>query len=265
MTVKCSVCEKLFDNCSTGDNIYSNCLSLTQQSVMNSLTKTNNPEILPDMTPMTFDNSFGTKLLIIRHGESLGNATRTFLGHTDLDLSKRGYAQAKRTAEYLKNEHVDVIYSSSLIRAFNTAVPHASIRGLEIVSSNQLREIYAGEWEGLTVDDIIEKYGERYTVDWRMNFGTFSSVPSIESVPALAIRISSEMLRIAKENSGKTVLVATHAAAIRSFFGRISGIPAEELASRLPFPSNASVTVVYFDGERLIPGEYSHDSHLIDL
>ena len=219
----------------------------------------------PDMTPMTFDQRYKTKLLIVRHGESLGNATRTFLGHTDLDLSERGYAQAERTAEFLANEKIDKVYSSSLVRAYNTALPHAKLRGLCVVRSDQLRELYAGDWENMKVQDIIEKYGDLYTVEWRQRFGVCDKIPNAETVPQLAERIYKEILRIARDNEGCTVLIGTHAAAARAFFGKTMCIAQDELADILPFPDNASVSVVYFDGERLIPGEYSHSNHLTDI
>lgn len=219
----------------------------------------------PDMTPMTFDDRYKTKILLVRHGESLGNAEHRFLGHTDLDLSERGYAQAERTAEFLRREAVDVIYASPLIRAYNTAVPHARIRGMEIIKSDELKEINAGEWENKLVSELIEEYGETFTVEWRQRFGSFAHLECGESVAALGSRIYSEIERIAKENVGKTVLIATHAAAIRSFWGKLCGMTADELSSACTFPYNASVSVVYFDGERLVSGEYSHSRHLLDL
>ena len=73
------------------------------------------------------------------------------------------------------------------------------------------------------------------------------------------------MLDIAKNNLGKTLILTFHAAAIRAFWGRISALSAKDVSKNLPFPQNASVSVVYFDGERLIPGEYSHADHLLDL
>ena len=63
-----------------------------------------------------------TLIYIIRHGESLGNKNRKFLGHTDLDLTDLGYAQALKTAECLASVPFDRIYSSDLIRAYNTAL-----------------------------------------------------------------------------------------------------------------------------------------------
>lgn len=72
-----------------------------------------------------------TKVILVRHGQSLGNAKRVLLGHTDLDLSELGYRQAEATAEALKDEKIDVVYSSDLKRAMSTAVPHARMRGME--------------------------------------------------------------------------------------------------------------------------------------
>lgn len=219
----------------------------------------------PDMTPMTYESEYATKLLLIRHGESLGNAKHVFLGHTDLDLSERGYAQAERTAEFLKSEKIDVIYSSSLIRAYNTAVPHAKMRNIEIIKSDNMRELNAGEWENHSVEKLIEEYGEIFTVEWRQRFGSFSHLKKGESVHELAERIYNETHRIARENVGKTILIATHAAAIRSFWGKLCGLTEKELSENCHFPYNASVSVVYYDGEKLIPGEYSHHQHLTDV
>ena len=73
------------------------------------------------------------------------------------------------------------------------------------------------------------------------------------------------MLGICVENPGKSILVATHAAVLRSFWAKISGIAPQEIAEKLPFPSNASVSVAEFDGERFVPLEYSLDSHLSEV
>ncbi len=206
--------------------------------------------------------SYDTVILLVRHGESLGNANREFLGHTDKDLSELGYKQAEITASYLSDLKIDIVYSSDLLRAHNTALPHAKLRGLEVVDSCELREIYAGLWEGKRVDDIINEYSEFFYSVWRENFGE-CELPMGESVPHLGERIYREIKKIAGSNRGKTILIGCHAAAIRAFWGKITGTKSSELASAFPFPKNASVSVVYFDGKELIPGEYSHDKHLI--
>lgn len=196
-----------------------------------------------------------TKLILIRHGESLANARHIYLGHTDWDLSDYGKEQAREAAEFLRNEKVDAIYSSDLIRAYNTAVPNAEIHGLEIIKSRELREINLGVWEGRPHSELEERWPNEFFHDWREGFGTFS-IKGGESVPHLAERIYNEVLRIAKSHSGETVIIACHAAAIRAFWGKLTETPAEDVAEKIPFPHNASCTTVFCDGERLIPGEY---------
>lgn len=206
-----------------------------------------------------------TKIILVRHGQSLGNATKTILGHTDLDMSEHGYKQAEATAEYLKNEIIDVIYSSDLKRAVNTALPHANMRGLKLHTSEKLREIYVGAWENLKTDDILAKWGrEIFENDWLGNFGTFT-FPEGESTLEGGRRFFTEMERICREYPGKTVLVAAHAAVIRSFWGIISNISPENLAKELPFSTNASFSIAHYDGNRFIPIEYSHDEHLKEV
>jgi len=204
-----------------------------------------------------------TKIIMIRHGESLGNATDIYLGHTDWDLTERGKAQADAVAEYLRNEKVDAIYSSDLIRAYHTALPHSKIHGIDIIKTQGLREIYIGEWEGLLISRIAEQWGELFTHDWIENFGTCAT-PGGESVPHLAERIYNEVLRIAKENVGKCVILATHAAAIRAFWGKITKTPANEVGGRIPFPNNASCTTVKYENGELIPVEYGYAGYLAE-
>ena len=222
-------------------------------------------ERTPDMTPMTFDPCYKTVIILERHGESLGNAERTYHGHSQIGLSDRGVVQAKRSAEYFANVKLDAIFSSDLKRAYDTAAEHLAYhKGLEIIPCERLREVNVGRWQGMKIVDIIEQYGEYFTVEWKEQFGTFRGAPEGESVPDAAERFYRALLDIARKCCGKTVLVASHAAVIRAAYAKIKGIAPERVAAELPFPNNASFTVVYFDGERLVPGEFSHDGHLAD-
>ena len=202
-----------------------------------------------------------TKLILIRHGESLGNAERRLLGHTDLDLSDLGYSQAEVAAKILADEKIDVIYSSDLIRAYNTALPHAVRRGLSVIPSKELREVKLGEWEGKRVVDVISEYGDMYEKDWLGAYGTFV-FPGGEGTIEAGKRFFAECQRIAESNIGKTVLIAAHAAVIRSFFSLVMKIPPEEIVERLPFPSNASFSEVFYDGEGFTAGRFSVDEYL---
>jgi len=205
-----------------------------------------------------------TIIYLVRHGESIGNKKRLCLGHTDLNLSELGLIQAEKTAEKLSDIEFSKVYSSDLLRAYNTALPHAKKRGLEVIKKEGLREIYLGEWENVSFDVLMTEHKEVFEKEWKAKFGVFQS-PGGESVPVVAERVYNTVLAIAKENLGSTVLCASHAAAIRALWGRISNINPEDLAPLLPFPSNASYSIIEFDGEVLKPIKYSSDEHLSEI
>lgn len=203
-----------------------------------------------------------TRFFIIRHGQSIGNAIRKYLGHTDLGLSELGKMQAEETAKALANEKIDAIYSSDLKRAHETAVPHAEIHGLVIVDSENLREIFLGEWEGMDVDELKTNHYNEFVVEWLGKFGTFV-FPGGESVIHAGTRFRDEVKRIAEANPGKTIIITAHAAVIRAFWCIISGIEPEKMGETIPFPNNASYSTVIYDGERFIPDRFSVDDHIV--
>lgn len=204
-----------------------------------------------------------TKIIIVRHGESLGNAARYLLGHTDLDLSEQGKRQAEATAERLSEEKIDAVYTSDLIRAYNTALPHATRRGLTPVARGDLRELYLGEWEHRAVTDVIQSYGNMYVEQWQNRFPYFTP-PGGEAVMKAGERFYNAVLEIARLYPGKTVLIAAHGAVIRAFWAIITRMPPDEVSEKLPYASNGSYSVVDYDGE-FIPVSYSNDSHLLDI
>ena len=205
-----------------------------------------------------------TVFYLIRHGQSLGNFNQTFLGHTDLDLSPLGYTQAELTANALRNVPFDYIYSSDLIRAYNTAVPNAKIHGLEISTEKDLREIYIGDWEGLTVDVIMQEYEEEFINGWRRNFG-LSCPPGGESVLKAGARFSNALKSIATRHPGACILVTAHAAVIRSFWSDIIGLAPCDYATGLSFPGNASYSICEYEKGAFKPIAYSVCDHLGDL
>lgn len=198
------------------------------------------------------------RIYLVRHGESLGNAARMYLGHTDLDLSERGREQAEMTAQALSEIEFDAIYSSDLLRAYNTALPHARLRGMEIITMQELREMAVGEWEMKPVDELEKT--DAFINGWRLNFGTFT-LPGGENVAAAADRVYKALLNIAEAHPGKCVLAVMHAAVIRAFWAKIHGFSPSEWASKTTFPTNASYSVVDYENGKFIPIEFSNDAH----
>ena len=112
-----------------------------------------------------------TKLIIVRHGQSVGNLTRRFLGRTDLDLTETGVKQARLTGEFLKNEQIDAAYSSPLRRALDTCREIVAFHpGLEIETEPRIAEIYAGKWENMPFTEVEEKYGHDFRI-WKEDIG----------------------------------------------------------------------------------------------
>ena len=204
-----------------------------------------------------------TKIIIIRHGQSLGNEQRIYLGHTDYDLSVIGKKQAEICADYFADENISAIYSSDLIRAYNTALPHSLRHSLPVQKSQNLREVNVGEWEGRKIDEIRELWPHEFDYEWAKLFGS-STPPGGEPVYEAAKRAYNELLDIAKANEG-TILVTMHGAVIRAFWCYSQGIEPQLWGSHVPFPTNASASFVGFDGEKLIPLQYSFDEYLADV
>ena len=111
-----------------------------------------------------------TNVLLIRHGQSKGNAERRFGGHTATPLSGRGYRQAEATARSLKSESLTAIYSSDLARAIETARPLSKMTGLPIQGSTAFRERSVGVMEGLTFEDAAQQHPEQYAALLRRDF-----------------------------------------------------------------------------------------------
>lgn len=203
------------------------------------------------------------RIIFVRHGQSIGNVYKTFLGHTDLDLSSLGYRQAERTAEYLKSIHIDCIYSSDLLRAHNTGKVYADVVGLPIIDDKNLREIYAGDWENQTFDDLDVKFPESYSEVWRNNIG-FAHPDSGESVAELLDRVYHAIEKIACDNDGKTVIIFTHATVLRSFFNKINGYELKDMKD-WPWPSNASVSEAVYDNGKFSSLRYGFDDFMKEL
>lgn len=114
--------------------------------------------------------SLTTHVVIIRHGQSQGNAEGRFGGHTDTPLSPRGRKQAQATARALASEKFSAIYSSDLPRAIETASPLAKLVGVPLETSDALRERSVGVMEGLTFEEAAEQHPEQYQALLRRDF-----------------------------------------------------------------------------------------------
>jgi probable phosphoglycerate mutase len=153
-----------------------------------------------------------TRVLLIRHGQSEGNAERRFGGHTPTPLSALGRRQAEATAHALKSESITAIYSSDLLRAVETASPLAAALNLEIKQSNAFRERSVGHMENLTFEEAAQKFPEEYAALLRRDFEHVLS--GGESYRQLLDRAAHALDRAIAENQGGTVALFSHTGTI---------------------------------------------------
>ena len=153
-----------------------------------------------------------TRVLLIRHGESRGNAERRFGGHTPTPLSELGHRQAEATARALAAERVTALYSSDLLRAVQTAEPLARATGLEIIKTAALRERSVGLMEGLTFEEAAAAHPEEYAALLRRDFEHV--LAGGESYRQLLDRAASQLDRAIEEHRGGTLALFSHTGTI---------------------------------------------------
>jgi len=170
-----------------------------------------------------------------RHGQTIWNVERRFQGQTDIPLDETGEAQADYAARRLATLRPDAIVSSDLIRAQSTAAPLARLTGLAVTLDKDLRERFGGDWEGLSDEEIAERYpAERAT--W--------NPPNGESTVAVADRVRAALERIAASlAAGQLAVVVSHGAALRLGMERLLGLPEEAFGALGPL-SNCSWSVL---------------------
>ncbi|MCK4863292.1 MAG: histidine phosphatase family protein [Dehalococcoidales bacterium] len=106
------------------------------------------------------------EIILTRHGETDLNAGEIFRGLADAELNETGLRQAELLGEYLGNEKIDIIYSSPLKRAVKTAETIARRQALDVNTVRNLIDFDYGEWQGLPLKEIKDKYEELYR-DWQ--------------------------------------------------------------------------------------------------
>jgi glucosyl-3-phosphoglycerate phosphatase len=188
-----------------------------------------------------------------RHGQTVWNAERRFQGQSDIPLDEVGQAQAERAARLLAALRPDLIVSSDLSRAAQTAAPLSRLTGLEVTLDKDLRERSGGCWEGLTDTEIRTRYPVEHA-NW--------TPPDGEPSALVAERVTGALLRVAeavlargddppsppREGSDPAMttglaVVVSHGAALRLGMSRLLGMP-EELSGVLGPLSNCSWSVL---------------------
>ena len=201
-----------------------------------------------------------TTILLVRHGFSLSNAMRTFTGQTDIELSETGYKQAEKVCEFvLGNYKVDEIYSSDLVRAVDTVKGIADHLKKPVRKEKAFREIYGGEWEGKTPEEIERDHEEDYRA-WKEDMSNTRCTGGENGIELME-RSYSRLQEIVAKEKGKTIVIATHAGVIRALECKIRGLADDEM-QKVPWVTNASVTEIVYENGKFREEKVSQDHYL---
>jgi broad specificity phosphatase PhoE len=153
-----------------------------------------------------------TQVLLIRHGQSEGNAARRFGGHTATPLSERGHRQAFATAQALASESLSAIYSSDLSRAMETAAPLAKLIKVKVQATGAFRERSVGVMEGLTFEEAAEQHPDQYAALLRRDFEHV--LAGGESYRQLLDRAARKLDEAIEKHKGRRIAVFSHTGTI---------------------------------------------------
>jgi broad specificity phosphatase PhoE len=160
------------------------------------------------------------ELLLVRHGETDWNVERRFQGHADPPLNAAGRKQAQTLADELAGMQIDAIYTSDLVRARETAEIVAARICAPVFPLSELREIDVGEWQGLTWQEIEDRYPEGVRGWHETGHGWLAG----ETYEQLAQRVLSALEDIAERHLDARVLIVGHGGTVRAVRAHVEGL-----------------------------------------
>jgi broad specificity phosphatase PhoE len=206
-----------------------------------------------------------TRILLVRHGQSQGNAEGRFGGHTATPLSPRGRRQAEAAARALVSRKITAIYSSDLLRAVQTAEPLGRLTGLEIKRTTAFRERSVGVLEGLTFEEAAEQHPEQYAALIRRDFEHV--ILGGESYRQLLDRTSEKLDQAIEQHKGGCICVFSHTGTICILTLHLMGaLDAPELKPVWVSTANCGITSIELKSDGFVRVQMVNDTrHLTEL
>lgn len=195
-------------------------------------------------------------LILLRHGESEWNAKNLFTGWVDVPLNEKGWGEAKRGGELLKDEGVlpDVVHTSLLRRAImtaNLALDSADRHWIPVKRNWRLNERHYGDLQGKNKAETLEQFGEEKFMIWRRSYDvpppvisddnefTQEGDPRYAGEPIPKTECLKDVLERALPywesaivpdlKDGKTVMVAAHGNSLRAIIKYLDGIADDDI------------------------------------
>lgn len=167
-----------------------------------------------------------THLRLIRHGQTEDNLAGRLTGWTDSALSPVGREQAEDLAAFLVNDWpIDIVYTSSLRRAAQTARAITRRLGIEPTIRDDLREFFLGDCEGLTMEEVEDRFPGLLESGRRLEDLGFRW-PQGESRGDFYARVHRAFAEITTLHAGQSIVVVSHSAVLSTYLAQaIDGEP----------------------------------------
>ncbi|MFN3535741.1 MAG: histidine phosphatase family protein [Desulfatiglandales bacterium] len=169
-----------------------------------------------------------TRIYLVRHGLVEGHERIPVYGHRDIGLSELGRCQMEYIGERLKYAEINGVFSSDLKRGVDSAKIIARFHNVRVTPMRELRELYLGEWEGLTLSELRENY-PRELEERQSDILNFRPPGGGETLLELFGRVKGCMERILKESEGKNIVIVGHGGVNRAILTLFLGMKWEEL------------------------------------
>jgi broad specificity phosphatase PhoE len=197
-------------------------------------------------------------LILVRHGETEWNREGRCQGFSDVELNENGRRQIVELALSLRNERISAIYSSDLKRASDTAKAIAKYHNLPVQIEPGLREMYQGDFEGLTFVEIRERYADLLR-EWKENAESVR-LPGGESLKEVQDRAWRVIERIRYRHPEETVVTVSHNLTIITLLCKFTDVGLNEFP-RFKLQA-ASKNLVLFRNGRFIVDVINDVTHL---
>jgi len=202
------------------------------------------------------------KIILIRHGETAWNAERRLQGHLDISLNAEGERQARLLASALAAEPLDLIVSSDLQRARQTAQAVATLRGMPLHVEPGLRERCYGGFEGLLYSEIEQRFPAEFAA-WQAR-DVDAILPSGkncgESFRQFYERATRAILGLAQAYPGRNIAMVAHGGVLECAYRMALGLPLETPRDFKVF--NASINRFHLEEGRLALDSWGEVAHL---
>ena len=185
------------------------------------------------------------RLILVRHGKTDWNETGRCQGISDVPLNTTGERQAEKVAHSLKDESIDRIYSSNLVRAKTTAEKIAAYHSINVDIRDDLGEMDQGVFEGLDFSYIREKYSD-VLEHWRKDPETLQ-LPGGESLKGVQQRALDAVADIKKCFGSQNIVVVSHNMVIGTLLCSFTGNSLKKLRDYIVEEASKSVVEVYDD------------------